>query len=127
MIDLRGVIARLGGTSLTVVRRPPGYWSGGIYMLTDPVSVMVGTCSVQPGVERGVRLPEGVRTEDTITVYSSLELKSADDPEGYMADRLVHRGRTFEVFELRNWTSGGQGLFFKAFCARVREAEADEA
>lgn len=127
MIDLRSVIASLGGTALTVARRPPGIWSDGIYVPADGVPTPLGICSVQPGVDRGVVLPEGVRAEDTVTVFAPAQIRGAGDPEGYQADRFTHRSRHFEVFEVRDWGAGGQGLYFKAFCKRVRDAETDEA
>ena len=126
MIDLRSVILSLGGTALTVDRRPPGIRSKGIYIAPDPVPTLLGVCSVQPGVDRGVVLPEGVRAEDTVTVYAPAQVRGADDPDGYLADRFTHRGRRFEVFEVRDWSAGNQGLYYKAFCKRVRDAEVDE-
>lgn len=126
MIDLRSVIASLGGTVLTVQRRPPGIWTEGVYQPADQLDVVLGVCSVQPGLAKGMILPEGVRAEDVVTVYAPAELRGAEDPEGYSADRFVHRARRFEVFDVRDWTAGAQGIFFKASCRRVRDAEGDE-
>jgi hypothetical protein len=54
-------------------------------------------------------------------------MKTAEDPDGYQADRFNHRGHTFEAFDIRDWSTGGQGQYYKVACRRVREAEADEA
>src|ERR1043165_7958735 len=108
MIDLRSAIASFG-ESLIVTRRPPGEWINGIWVAATTTEVDIGLASVQPVVSRATVLPEGVREEDAVTVYSQAALYGAQDPEGYAADRFTYRGRVFEVHQVRDWGYGGQG------------------
>lgn len=119
MIDLRSVIADFG-EPLVVERRAPGTWIAGIYTESYAVATDVGLASIQPGVDKSVVLPEGVRQEDALTVYSITLLRGAEDPEGYSADRFTYRLRTFEVQSIEDWSAGNQGLYYRAIALRVK-------
>lgn len=125
MIDLRSVIASFGAP-LLLKRRAAGVWNEGVYVPPAAVTVTV-RASVQPAGASVKPLPEGVRVEDVKIVYANGVLRTASDPEGTMADRFDYEGMEFEVFRVENWSTGGQGLYYKALAARVRDRAEDQA
>ncbi len=125
MIDLRGVISSFGGP-LIIDRRGPGIRVEGVGIASASTAVTV-VASVQPAGANTSPLPEGVRVEDVKIVYCTTELRTASDPDGNMADRFDYEGRTFEVFQVDNWSSGGQGQYFRAMAARIRDRAQDDA
>jgi len=62
--------------------------------------------SVQPVSGRDLlRLPEGLRTRDTIAVITNGELRTANETAGLQADRLVVGGEEWEIVALDDWTT----------------------
>lgn len=124
MMDLTSTIASFA-TSLTLRQRAPGYWSGGIYVDGDETETEV-RATVLPGGDRGVVLPEGVRSEDICRIWSPVILRGAQDPEGAAATRFSWRGREFEVQQVMDRDADGNGKFWRGLAFRVRSAEAEE-
>lgn len=108
------------GEPLSVQRRAPGVWVDGVYMQANDSTLNVGLASIQPGVDRSVVLPEGVRREDALTIYSMTQLRGAEDPEGYQADQFTYRSRTFEIMDIEDWSTGNQGLYYRSIALRVK-------
>lgn len=50
-------------------------------------------------------LPEGKKAEDAVVFYSNVELRSADPYDQTPPDTTVINGRTFEVFDVGNWST----------------------
>jgi hypothetical protein len=61
-------------------------------------------------------LPEGVRTDDAITIWSEVELHTAKDGVRE-ADKVTARDEVWEVHSVRNWKR--EGGFFKSVCIKV--------
>lgn len=110
---------------MLIKRRDAGVYNKGIY-ISPGNSIVTVRASVQPAGASTQPLPEGVRVEDVKVVFSSSSIRIANDPAGYMADRFDYEGLEYEVFRVDNWSSGNQGLYYKALAARVRDRQEDQ-
>jgi len=124
MIDLRSVIASFGAL-LTIERASEGAWIEGVFQPGEPTDVIVNV-SVQPAGAATKPRPEGVRVEDLKVLFSQTLLRTAQDRTGFGPDRFTYAGQRFEVFHIDDWSVGGQGQYYRALAARIRNAEADE-
>ena len=62
------------------------------------------TASVQPAsAKEMLTLPEGRRDRETYRLYTSFELKTADEATEVNADRVTLNGKTFEVLSVGRW------------------------
>ena len=59
-----------------------------------------------------MRMPEGLRTEDTVVVYTATPLLT-----GPKADRIVYGGQTYEVRSIFDWAANGD--YVEALCVKV--------
>ena len=125
MIDLTGVVASFA-VPVTFDHRPPGYIDNAGVSRAAAVESVTARAVILPGGDRGVVLPEGVRSEDVCRVFSPVIVRGAQDPEGYWATRFTWRGRRFEVREVMDRSADGNGKFWRAIAFRVRESEDDE-
>lgn len=125
MMDMRSTIARFA-VPIAFEQRAPGYWDDdGISHPGDTTEVTT-RAAIMPGGDRGVVLPEGVRSTDVCRVWSPVPIYGAQDPEGNRATRFTWRGRRFEVNEVMDRDADGNGKFWRAVAYRVRDAEADD-
>lgn len=114
-MSLAGVIRRLG-TQVTVTRTVAGTYVKGVHQPGESSSFGI-TASVQPASGRDLlRLEEGQRTRETITVFTPDDLRTTDEATGTPADRIEWQGSTYEVQVVENWTPG---RFRKALAQRV--------
>ncbi len=115
-----GVITRFG-TTLTVQRYAAPTTDGhGRIIPAVPESLSI-TASVQDVSGRELmRLPEGLRTRDLVTVYTTDDLRGADDAAGTPPDRFTLGTNTYEVQMVEDWTAIGD--YVKAIAAKVPAA-----
>lgn len=64
------------------------------------------------------RLPEGLRTHETIAVVTRTELKSLQATK--TPDLVTYKGAQYQVAMLEDWKASGG--FWRAFCTRVPSA-----
>ena len=63
--------------------------------------------SIQPLSGRQIQLlPEGRRSEDSIVIYSTEELFTAQSSANKKGDVVIFRGKRYEVFNTKAWLSG---------------------
>lgn len=76
-----------------------GRWSGGA-IVDEEIRA-----SVQPASGRDLlRLPEGLRTRDTVAILTDADLRTANETAGTKADRIVVSGEEYEVVAVDDWT-----------------------
>ena len=73
-----------------------------------PISI-VAACFPASGKDREL-LPEGARVSEARVIFSVAELKVGGDGSGYLPDRLVIDGATYEVKLSERWA----GAFYRA-------------
>ncbi len=114
--DLAGTIADFG-EPIVRLRAAPGTFAAGV-RTAGAATETAATASVQPSKGSEIqRLPEGSRSRDTVTVYWPIDLRSADDRTGAVADLIrCADGSIYEVAAVEGWTIAG---FFKAICLRA--------
>lgn len=94
----------LGLESATRIRRAAGardangVWADGAARST----AITGSFQPFPGA-RLQTLPEGERQQGQLEVYTTAELRTADQHAGTSADRVVYAGVTYEVREVARW------------------------
>lgn len=94
----------LGLEAATRVRPAPsargenGRWVTGATTSTP----ITGSFQPFPGA-RLQTLPEGERQQGQLEIYTTAELRTADQRAGTSADRVVYNGATYEVREVSRW------------------------
>lgn len=118
LADLSGTIARLsGGTTLTVTRRAPGTLNKGRHTAGDATTHVI-SANVQPASGRDLlRLPEGLRTRETIAIWTAGDLRTVDESTSLPADVVAYDGASYEVQLVETWTV--LGGYRKAIAAKV--------
>lgn len=77
--------------------------SDGYSVEADPVlTPITGSFQPFPGA-RLQTLPEGERQMGQLEVYTTAELRTADQSSGAGADRVTYNGVTYEVREVARW------------------------
>lgn len=87
-----------------IIRRGIGLYSGGQWVEASDVALTI-YASVQPANGEELKaLPEGLRSRDTVKLYSSDELITLGDNR--RPDILVWRGSQYEISLKGPWQSG---------------------
>lgn len=79
-------------------------WVDGVGQTSIPIK-----CSIQPynkGRHR-IELPEGVRADSAIIIYTGVQIFNQDDLTSRSADELIYKGNKFECFDVEDWTEHG--------------------
>lgn len=120
IVDFSGMIADFAvADEVQLMRFATGAYDGTHFRYTAGSTTTSDiVASVQsPTAAQLMQLPEGQRVEDSITVYTSTLIQTAQTPAGAKADRLIYRGKTYEVQKLFDWSPNGN--FFAAICTLV--------
>jgi hypothetical protein len=117
ILDTSAVVAAFATETLNVTRASaaPTYEKG---KLVAASSTTFGTAAhVQPSGGRDVlRLPEGLRAREVVTVWSVEDLVAATEG-GPKGDRFVWKGNTYEVQVIKAWKAAGG--YCETVCTRV--------
>lgn len=62
-------------------------------------------------------LPEGLRTHETLAVYTTTALRTAIDPVGAQGDLVAYNGLTYEVQVTERWLDNGN--YFRSLATKV--------
>lgn len=117
ILDVSDVVASLATETLSVTRAnaAPTYVHGKLVQATT--TTFDTGAHVQPSGGRDVlRLPEGLRSREVVTVWSVVDLVPASEG-GPKSDRFTWRGNTYEVQVITAWRAAGG--FCEAVCTRV--------
>lgn len=115
LMDLSGTIRRLGVRPVTVTRRGAPTVTKGRVTPATPTTHSINA-NVQPlsGSEL-LRLPEGLRTRETVALWTDGDLRTADESAGVLADTVTVSGRTYEIELVEDWQfHGGYRRFIAA-------------
>jgi hypothetical protein len=112
--DVSDCIDGLATVPVTVARQQPGTYVKGRYVEPNPTEFFP-VVSVQPvtGKEQ-LLLPEGVRTRQTVKIYSKMRLMTSSQSTSQRADIVNYKNQNYEVFTVEDWTDVGG--FYKAIC-----------
>lgn len=113
-LDVSDCISGLATVPITVARQQPGTYDRGRYVEPNPTEFFP-MASVQPvtGKEQ-LLLPEGVRTRQTIKLYTPTRLMTSSQSTVQRADVVRYKSQDFEVFTVEDWTDVGG--FYKVIC-----------
>lgn len=115
-MDMGDTIASFA-ESVGVLRYPPVVMVEGRAVSNKPATVTM-SASVQPATPRDVqRLPENLREQETIAVFTTYDLRGASVEGRYQGDRVKWEGRDYEVKSVQRWRAAGN--YVKALCTRV--------
>lgn len=117
MADLSSTLASFYTGTYTVTRPSLRTYTDGRLDL-ETFATFTTQAVVQPAPARELeRLPEGLRTRETVAVWSPVELASQKDSQG--ADRLEIGGEDFEVQWVEKWDT--LGAFWKVLATKVQD------
>jgi len=89
--------------TITGVRYAAGTYTKGQYSPGAETELII-QASVQPLAGRELDLlPEGRKELESYKIYTTIELKTADQSEQTQADELTLFGKSFEVIKVENW------------------------
>ena len=97
-------------------RSAPGQFVGGIWQPGTPSAQTIAACVHAVSPEMTQNLPEGIRTEAEIVVYSRSELRAADESAGTVADVIEWQGQDYKILQV--WARI-EGSHYKAVAGRV--------
>jgi hypothetical protein len=113
------ITAQLAGAASTWYRdcfqlkRSNGFYEKGVYRrINSELSNHRG--NIQPASKAQVeRLPEGMRADGAISIFTDLVMRTADPPN-QVADRVMVKGIEYEVGDVERWASYNEYV-----CAKV--------
>jgi hypothetical protein len=107
-------------SGLAVLRRPgPGQFVAGIWQPGSETQATIRACVHAATPEMTMNLPEGIRTEADVVIYSRSELRAAGEAGQTEADQIDWRGRAYRVLQV--WPRV-EGEHFKAVAGRLPDA-----
>lgn len=116
---MSGVVANFATETVMLERpsAPDDYDERGRLVPAAPAAPVPLQASVQPATGRQVmRLPEGLRSDETIALWTSTRLRGALEEDTSRGDRLTWQGRVYEVQIVKAWGFAG---FFEIVATRV--------
>lgn len=117
-MGIAGAITRLGGQTATVQRRAASSMLNGRVVAGTSTTIPL-TASIQPSTPRELlRLPEGLRTKQTITVVALVALRTADEAAGTPPDVITYEGSSYEVQSVESWSFRGT-TYWRALATRI--------
>ncbi len=116
-MDLTRTIERLGGPeSFSVERRDAGQVINGRHVRAESFTFLAAGAIQNSDADTIAMLPEGIRTDDVITIWTEQELRTAEDGV-HEADQITVRGKVWEVHQVKTWQR--EGNFFRVVCVKV--------
>lgn len=106
-------------SAFSVVRYASGTYVNGHYTgpAGSPATLsMTGSVLNPTGAERKL-LPDGVRVEDVIVLYTDQQLKVMDPSLASSGDKVSYKGNTYRVFSVAPWDE--HGGFWKSMAVRL--------
>lgn len=107
--------------SIDITRFAAGSRVKGRYVKGAPTVTLGVFVSVQPAKPNEVlRLPEGQRTKEMLTIFSdpSIQLSPVKENGNISADRINWKGQDYEVAKVEDWTGKDIG-HFKSLVVRI--------
>jgi hypothetical protein len=117
------VIGEIIGTyevDLTVNRRGLGLTIKGRYFPAAITAIPFKGALVPVTGKDLLRLPEGLRTQEVIRIFSQQEIRTAREPSKNEADEIYYRGEFWEVQNVSDWTD--QGAFFDSLATKKSQS-----
>jgi hypothetical protein len=120
LFDLSGVVESFSlPDGLQITRRGVPTFTQGLMTATGSAQTFTASPAfVHPTSGREVMgLPEGLRSRETITVYSAQALRGALEPGGTQGDLVAYNGVTYEVQTAQPWAD--LGTYYRALATKV--------
>ena len=122
MINLEGISSAIrtvqGDSSVLVTRFLESEVVDGYVQDPKPATPFPIDASFQPISQKDLQLlPEGMRNEGTVKIYTETELFTSDSSECGIPDRLCHEDIVYQVQSVDSWKDIGN--FFKVVAVRV--------
>lgn len=118
MSDFSDTIARLSTnpTGVYAVRRKQkGGYIDGVAIESLPTALAI-VASIQPADGKALqRLPDGLRTREVVTVWTSTPLLTETDT--YAPDQVEYKGAWYQIEHVRDFSDSGN--FFEATAVKV--------
>lgn len=116
-MDLSHTIARLGGSEAFIVeRRDAGQIINGRHVRAEPRGFSTSGAIQNSDADTIAMLPEGVGSDDAITIWTTTELRTAKEAV-HEADKVSVRDDVWEVHAARNLQR--EGNFWRCVCIKV--------
>ena len=94
------------------VLRSEGFFDRGIFKKL-PAAPFFCKGNIQPASQATVeRLPEGARRDGALTLFTDLQLRTADSPDT-VADRIAYQGTVYEISGFEHWSSHSEYVLTK--------------
>lgn len=118
MSRLPGAIASLGTGTYSVSRSSVGTLTNGVVVPDPSPTTLSIEAAIQPASGRQLqRLPEGKRNSESIGIWTTTALRTADVAAGVEADVVTYKGAQYQVENVRDWMDSGG--FYECVALRV--------
>ena len=97
-------------------RAGAGQFVGGIWQPGSTDAQTIAACVHAVSPEMTMNLPEGIRTEAEVVIYSRSELRAADESAGTVADVIEWQGQDYKVLQV--WARI-EGSHFRAVAGKI--------
>lgn len=112
-----GLVGSLKTPDLLVTRRTAGAITNGIAAAPSEATFTIEAV-VQPVTGRELQsLPEGMRTEQVVSIHTTSSLRTANEAGGLLPDHIDWQGATYQVRRVEDWSD--QGGYYLAHATRV--------
>lgn len=98
------------GLILTVKRTTAGAYVDGIYVAGSESTFRSLISPQQPSPKQLEILPEGQRDKDIMMFISKRPLRTLSDRDGTPADKVLFKGREYEIIQLADWETFGHTI-----------------
>jgi hypothetical protein len=89
--------------SVTLLRSAAGAYSGGRWVNGAQSSVVITACVQPASMKELMSLEEGDRTKESIGIWSTSEIRTANEATGLKADRVSFNGLYWQVRNVENY------------------------
>jgi len=115
-LDVRDAIADIS-QEIILKRQPKGAYSSQGRWIDQPIEEIKINASVQvASSEDLIGLDEGLRTRETIKIYTTNFVKTGNVEKQTQADVIVWQGKEFEIVKVEDWSV--LGGYYSAIAAK---------
>ncbi len=107
-LRLSGTLRRFSTGSYLVQHQPVGSYVKGKFVANPNPEQFYIIASIQPATPQDLlRLPEGQRTKDSITIWTETVLQEPDAISGAQGDTVYFGNRQYQVERIFQWADSG--------------------
>lgn len=106
-MNLASVIASLGTGTYTVTRTAAATWASGRATAGATSPITIDAVILPVTGKKLERLPEGMRNNDVIAIWTSTLLRTSEGADSAFPDLVTYGGKSYQVEVVEAWAESG--------------------